>query len=302
MAAIGQSPAESPAASAHWPQSAPQTSVRLGRWELTALAGEGAFCRVYRARPAGTPGRPASYAVKVLDERWQHQPAAIATIAREAEVGRAVRHPHLAAILDAHLSGAPHHLVMPWLEGQSLEERLATGRLPLADCLWLARQAAEALAALEAAGWMHGDVKPANVMIGPNGHATLIDFGFARRPRDTASILDRAVLGTIHYIAPEVLVDSQRADIRSDIYSLGVVLYQMLTGRRPLEGESVAELARAHREQRPAALRNFAPEVPSGVASLVHRMLSKEPLRRPSSPASLVQRLAGFEIDNLACR
>jgi serine/threonine-protein kinase len=275
---------------------------RLGHWELTAPLGEGALCRVYRARPAAAQQRPASYAVKVLHERWQHHPAAIATIAREAEVGRQVRHPHLGAVLDARTDAAPYFVVMPCLAGTTLDRRLARGRLPLAESLWYVRQTAEALEALHAAGWMHGDVNPRNVLIGPDGHATLIDLGFARRPGEIGSVLDRCVLGSIHYLAPETFVSALRLDIRSDIYSLGVMLYQLLTGRRPFEGGDLAAIGRAHRQQRPQGIRSLVPEVPSGIASLVHRMLAKEPLRRPQSPGTLVHRLAGFEIDNLVCR
>ncbi|HEX4148403.1 MAG TPA: serine/threonine-protein kinase [Pirellulales bacterium] len=275
---------------------------RLGRWELTSAIGEGALCRVYRARPAAARERPAGYAVKVLRERWQHHPAAIATIAREAEVGRAVSHPHLGSVLDARCGGPPYFVVMPCLAGTTLDRLLAAGPLPLAASLWYARQTAEALAALDAAGWMHGDVKPANVLVGPDGHVTLIDLGFARRPGEIGSVLDRCVLGSIHYLAPETFVSALRLDIRSDIYSLGVMLYELLTGRRPFEGRDLAAIGKAHRHQRPRNLRSLVPELPSGVASLVHRMLAKEPLRRPQSPDRLVHRLAGFEIDNLACR
>lgn len=302
MPTTGPMRIDSPAIGPSLSGAASPAGVRLGHWELTASLGEGAFCRVYRARPASAPQRAAGYAIKVLHERWQHHPAAIATIAREAEVGRHVRHPHLASVLDARTSSPPHFVVMPCLEGRSLERLLDGGRLPLAESLWYARQTAEGLAALDAAGWVHGDVKPGNLLIGPDGHATLIDLGFARRPGEVGSVLDRCLLGSIHYLAPEMIVSTLRCDIRSDIYSLGVMLYQMLTGRRPFQGNDLAELAQAHRQQRPANLRSLAPEIPSGIASLVHRMLSKEPLRRPQSPARLVHRLAAFEVDSLVCR
>jgi serine/threonine protein kinase len=108
---------------------------------------------------------------------------------------------------------------------------------------------AEALDALHAAGWMHADVKPSNVFVSSSGHVTLIDLGFARSADERGSIADRPLLGTLNYMAPEVLYSSRGGDIRSDVYSLGVTLFEMLTGRLPFDSQDVAELAsqqRAH--------------------------------------------------------
>ena len=112
--------------------------------------------------------------------------------------------------------------------------------------LWIIRQTAEALSALDRAGWMHGDVKPGNLMISPSGHVTLLDLNFARRHGESGAAVDRCILGTFYYIAPELLTSAIRADIRSDIYSLGVVFYEMLAGRRPFEAEDMADLAALH--------------------------------------------------------
>ena len=132
---------------------------------------------------------------------------------------------------------------------------------------------------------MHGDVKPGNLMIGPDGHATLIDLGFARQPGEVASVLDRSVLGSIHYLAPEISVDPQRADIRSDIYSLGVMLYQMLTGRRPFEGDHLAELARGASA---AAAGRAAPLGAGG--SQRHRLArASHAGQRTATPAAIAQ-------------
>jgi serine/threonine-protein kinase len=187
---------------------------------------------------------------------------------------------------------------MPWLEGATLDERLAAGqRFDLPQVLWIARQAAEALDALNQAGWMHGDVKPGNIMISPEGHATLLDLGFARRGDETGSAVDRCVLGTFHYIAPEFLTSTLRADIRSDIYSLGGVLFRILTGRLPFESADLADLASQHKQSLPPNLHRLVPHLPAGVARLVHNMLAKDPLRRPQSPRELIEILARLEIE-----
>lgn len=271
---------------------------RVGRWELVELAAEGSLAEVYRARPAGTPtDRPASYAVKMLRAQWQDDHRAIRLLHREALVGRSVSHPHVVSILQASMSRPPRFVVMPWLEGSTLQGQLDAGRrveLPVA--LWIARQVAEALEALHAAGWMHGDVKPGNVFISPEGHVTLLDLGFARRKDETGSAVDRLLIGTCNYFAPELITSRLRADIRSDVYSLGVMLFELLAGNLPFTGDSLAELAEQHKQSRPPNLRRLGPHLPNGVVQLVHEMLAKQPLRRPQRPRELIDRLVALEI------
>ena len=291
----------SPAARAALSATAPS---QIGPWRLVKQAAEGKLCRVYQAQPAeGAANRSAGYALKVLKEASQNDAAAIEVMRREAIVGRKVSHPHLISILSAHVGAAAYFVVMPWLAGATLAEMLAGGNRPaLPVALWIARQAAEALEALDAAGWMHADVKPSNLFISPSGHVTLLDLGFARRPEETGSAVDRSVCGTVHYIAPEMVTSALRPDIRSDIYSLGVTLYELLAGRVPFDGPDLASLAEQHRQAEPPELRSLAPQLPLGVSRLVHSMLAKEPLRRPQTPRELVDRLAALEIETFAER
>ncbi len=298
---------------------------RIKQWELVGLAAVGTLGQIYRAQPVGAlPGRPAPYALKVLRPEWEDDPRAVGAICRESLVGRTVHHPHLISVLAAEISQSPYFVVMPWLTGTTLAQRLALGSapehpatgvgtvatpawpqratppLPEHTAIWVARQAAEALDALHSAGWMHGDVKPSNLFLSPEGHVTLLDLGFARRPRETGSVLDRCVLGTCQYIAPELISSTLRADIRSDIYSLGVVLFEMLSGRLPFETQSLSELARQHREVRPPNLRRLVPRLRTGLVRLVREMLAKEPLRRPQTPRELIDRLVALEIGAFA--
>lgn len=227
----------------------------------------------------------------------QEDPRAIALLAREALAGRNVSHPHLIAVLEAHVTADPRYLVMPWLEGSTLEARLADGEcFDLPAALWIVRQTAEALDALHLAGWMHGDVKPSNLFLSVEGHVTLLDLGFARRQEEDNSITDRWLMGTYHYMAPEYFTTILRPDIRSDLYGLGVVLYELLTGHRPFEGRDAMRLATEHKQVAVPNVRRACPQLPASVANLVHRMLSKDPLRRPQTPRELIERLVKLEI------
>jgi eukaryotic-like serine/threonine-protein kinase len=277
---------------------------RIKQWELVGFAAEGGLAQIFRARPAGSaPNQPASYALKMLLPAWQNDPQAVRLMQREALVGQSVSHPHLVPILFASVQQAPRFVVMPWLEGVTLQQRLdSTKRFDLPQVLWIARQMTEALDALHQAGWMHGDVKPGNIMLSREGHATLLDLGFARRSDETGSAVDRCVLGTFHYIAPEFLTSTLRADIRSDIYSLGAVLYHILTGRLPFASSDLAELATHHKQSLPPNLLRVAPHLPAGVARLVHSMLAKDPMRRPQTPRELSDSLARLEIETFTER
>ncbi len=281
-----------------------KSRCRVGQWELVEFAALGSLARIYRARPAGAPAdQPATYAVKMLRPNWQDDPHAIRLLQREALVGQSVSHPHLVPVLTAAVLEPPRLLVMPWLEGASLSARLAAGEeFDVPAALWIARQTAEALDALHAAGWMHGDVSSGNIQVSPTGHVTLLDLNFARRPGETGSAVDRPVMGTPSYLAPEYLTSTLRADVRSDIYSLGAVLFELLAGRLPFSGKALAELATQHRQAAVPDLGRLAPHVSREVAQLVRRMLAKEPLRRPQSPCELIDRLAALEIATFSQR
>lgn len=281
------------------PAPAVRTPGSIGSWQPVNLLGAGNWSQVFAARPVGaSTDLPPAYAVKVLRDEHAHDARALELLCREARVGRKVSHQHVVPVLQAELHTAPYYLVMPRLAGHTLAERLTRSWQPvLPEALWIVRQIAEGLAALEEAGWLHADVKPANIMVSPTGHATLLDLGFARRIDEMTSIADRPVLGTIEYLAPEMLIAREPADIRSDIYSLGVTLFEMLTRRRPFVASNLAELAAMHRSATPEDVRTFVPQLPAEVARLVREMLAKQRLRRPD-PRELVARLTALEIES----
>ncbi len=273
-------------------------------WQLGELAGEGSLSSVFRARPAdASADSPAAYALKLLKPEWENDPRAVRLLAREAQVGRSVSHPHLISILDTGLRHKPRFVVMPWLEGRTLQADLDARRHPnLPTALWIARQMAEALRALHEHGWIHGDVKPGNIFLCGEGHATLVDLGFARFGDETGSAIQREITGTCTHLAPEWITSAYRADIRSDVYSLGVVLYELLSGTRPFSGGTLAELATQHKQAAVPDLTSLVPDLPEEVVRLVRRMLAKDPLRRPQTPKELAEALARLEIASLQRR
>lgn len=278
---------------------------RIGPWQLVRLLNESDLARVYLARPANVSGdQPANYVLKVLRREWWRDPQAIEMQRRAAWIGQKVSHPHLLPVLSSNVQQAPFYFVTPHLLGCSLAEVFEHGkRLSLPVTLWIVRQVAEALAALhESAHMIHADVKPSNIMVSSDGHATLIDLGFAHAPTEAQHWSSRPVVGTLSYIAPEVVTSSLAADVSSDLYSLGVTLYEMITGKLPFQASAPDELVRLHRESKPICVRHAVPELPKPVASLVHRLLAKDPLRRPASAAAIVEELMRLEVECFSMR
>ena len=281
----------------------PSAVGRMGPWQLVRLLSEGELCRVYSARPADAPAnQPANYVVKSLRKEWWRDPQAIEMQRRAVLVGSKLSHPHLLPVLSANVQQAPFYFVTPKIAGSSLAAILGQGNLlPVATCLWITRQVAEALTALhESAKLIHADVKPSNIMVSAEGHATLIDLGFAHATTEALHWSARPVTGTLNYIAPEAVTSCLAIGPTSDLYSLGATLYEMLTGQVPFSGKSPDELVRKHRESKPTCIRQLEPHVPQSVASLVHRLLAKDPLRRPGSAAETAEELLRLEIESFS--
>ena len=277
---------------------------RIGPWQLVRLLSEGSLTRTYLATPAQGATTTPAYVLKLLRKEWWRDSQAIEMQRREAWIGRRLTHPHVASILSAQVDQPPFYIVTPLLAGETAAEMLATGSLPsLPLALWIARQVAEALDALHRTlGMIHADVKPANILVSPDGHTTLLDFGCAQSASEARSCASRPVVGTLHYVAPEMITSACAVEPRCDIYSLGVTLYELLTGELPFDAPEPAQLVAMHRSAKPACIRSRRPELPKPVASLVHRMLAKEPLRRPASAMEVVEQLMRLEIDSFAAR
>jgi serine/threonine protein kinase len=277
-----------------------QPLPRIPGYELTARLGGGPLTTVYSGHDAHGD-RP--FAIKLLRPEWEDESNVVKLLQREARVGLSVRHPRLVRLLDAHVTRPPYYLVMELVKGESLRKRLGRDyRLDLANAVWITRQTAEALTKLHHAGFVHGDVKPDNIRLIDTGSAVLIDLGFAHRPGENAFFLAQGyVLGTVNYLAPELCVLPPEDTTANDVFSLGVMLFEVLSGRLPYPGGSTERVLRRHAADPPADIRRYAPDLPRGLANLIDRMLTRRPADRPSA-AAVVQRLIGLEIATLGRR
>ncbi|WP_438025888.1 serine/threonine-protein kinase [Sorangium sp. So ce233] len=259
------------------------------RFELERQAGAGGMGALYRAVDLET-GAPV--AVKVLHGA---QEADLSRFAREARILDQLTDPAVVRYIAHGITGASRpYLVMEWLEGEDLAARLARAELSVAESLTLVRRMAGALAAVHALGVVHRDIKPSNIFLcdGRVELARLIDFGIARPQRATAVVTrTNSAVGTLGYMAPEQARGSADLDARADVFALGCVLFECLTGQPAYAGDNPMAVLAKLLLASPPRVRDERPEVPDEIDALVERMLSREPARRPASGAAIVAEL-----------
>jgi serine/threonine-protein kinase len=279
----------------------------LGAYEILAPLGSGGMGEVYRARDTRL-GR--EVAVKILFEDVASDAARRARFEREARAVAALNHPHIATLHDVGRAEGVDFLVMELVEGETLAERLKRGPLPIDQALIIAGQIADALDKAHRKGIVHRDLKPGNVMLTSEKHpdVKLLDFGLARlrqgfggaSPAESAPTAaqpltqDGVLLGTLPYIPPEQL-EGKDVDGRADLWALGAVLYEMLTGRRAFEGTSSAGLITAIMSQAPESVASLAPGIPRQLEHVLERCLAKDPDERWQTASDLLRELKWAE-------
>ena len=273
----------------------------LGVYEVLEEVGRGGMATVYRARHGGMDR---IVALKVLKQSFAGDPDALARFQREARLIARLEHPHLLPVYDFDGAHDPPYIAMRYVESGTLKDLLKRGRLGLGEAAHLLDQVASALDYAHRQGVVHRDIKPSNVMLDGEGNAFLADFGLARvalpdREGEGALTLPGTVLGTPSYMSPEQAVGAGTVDRRADLYALGVLLFEMVTGTLPFPGDNPVEVAMAH-VGRPIPLATERdPSLPAAVDAVIRRAMAKRPEDRFDSAAELsreVQRLAGQSV------
>jgi serine/threonine-protein kinase len=274
----------------------------LGHYRILDLLGEGGMGEVYLAEDKRLGRR---VAVKLLPGHLERDATRLRRFEREARAAAALAHPNVCVIHDVAETADGHHFItMEHVEGETLRERIGHGRTTLEESLDTAIQVASALAAAHAAGIVHRDIKPENIMVRPDGQIKVVDFGLAKLTEGESALFEPKtatklpaktdpgmILGTVSYMSPEQVRGRLDVDGRADIWSLGVVLYEMVADRLPFDGATPSHTIVAITDQEPPPLSQFADNVPQSLEEIVKRALAKEPAARYQTAGQMLAEL-----------
>jgi serine/threonine-protein kinase len=248
-----------------------------GRYRVEARIGAGGMAEVYRGFD---PVLNRTVAIKVLNPQFARDAGFVARFRREAQAAARLSHDAIVGVYDTGADGDTQYIVMEFIEGRTLADFLSSGRRPsIEQSVELSRRIATALGVAHAQGIVHRDIKPANVMITREGRVKVMDFGIARMQTVETAPQTSSVLGTPTYLSPEQ-AQGQSVDARSDLYSLGVVLYELLTGRPPFTGDSPVAIAYKQVNEIPVPPSQLNSEVPAALDAVVMKALAKNPANR----------------------
>lgn len=261
--------------------------AKLGPYEILSPIGAGGMGEVYCARDTRLDRR---VAVKILPQHLAVTPEMKQRFDREARAVSSLSHPHICALYDVGHQDGTDFLVMEFLEGETLTQRIATGPLQIREAVHIAAQVASGLAEAHARGVIHRDVKPSNIILTNQGFAKIVDFGLARVLAADTTGLTKGVTGTINYMSPEQAL-GKPLDPRTDVWSLGVVLLEMLTARSPFQRENVTASLFAIINEPPGQIPDF---IPPELKKIIYRSLSKDPAGRYTDCRSMLDDLETF--------
>ena len=265
--------------------------VLSGRYELEEKIGSGGMAEVYKAHDR-LLARPV--AIKILHEAYRSDAEFIERFHREAKSAARLSHPNIVSIYDVGVTGKDNYIVMEYVRSSTLKKKiLDEGPLELLTAISIAKDIANGLTHAHANNIVHCDIKPHNILMTEDGHAKITDFGIARAVTESTLTYGGNVVGSVHYFSPEQARGGAITP-KSDVYSLGIVLYEMLTNKLPFTGENPVSIAMKHIEEEPITPSRYRPQIPPMLEAIVCRAMSKSPEIRPSS-FELVQELSNVE-------
>jgi eukaryotic-like serine/threonine-protein kinase len=261
---------------------------RLGPYEIVALIGKGGMAEVYRAYHASMDR---FVAIKVIKRDIGFTPEGMERFQREAKLIARLEHPHLLPVHDFNVENEPPYIVMRYLEGGTLKDRFSQGRLTVGEIAHFMRQIGSALDYAHSKGVIHRDIKPNNIMLDEHNNAFLTDFGVARIASTTGMTQTGFIVGTPEYMAPEQAESSKSVDYRTDIYALGVTIFEMATGEVPYSGETPFKVLYSHIYDAIPSARARVPTLPAEFDSIINKAMAKLPENRYQHALELAEAL-----------
>lgn len=250
------------------------------RYELQELIGGGGMADVYKAQDKLLDR---AVAVKILHQQYANDAEFVEKFRREATAAAKLAHPNIVNIYDVGEDGGSQYIVMEYVSGPTLKEVIQQkGCLEPIEAVRIAKEIASALESAHRNNLVHCDIKPHNILVMPDGHIKVTDFGIARAVSASTMTYSGSVMGSVHYFSPEQAKGTV-ITTKSDVYSLGVVLYEMLTGQLPFNGETSVSIALKHLQEEPVPIRQLNPSIPPVLEAIVQKAMSKDPADRPSS-------------------
>ena len=250
------------------------------RYELQELIGGGGMADVYKAQDKLLDR---AVAVKILHQQYANDAEFVEKFRREATAAAKLAHPNIVNIYDVGEDGGSQYIVMEYVSGPTLKEVIQQkGCLEPIEAVRIAKEIASALESAHRNNLVHCDIKPHNILVMPDGHIKVTDFGIARAVSASTMTYSGSVMGSVHYFSPEQAKGTV-ITTKSDVYSLGVVLYEMLTGQLPFNGETSVSIALKHLQEEPLPIRQLNPSIPPVLEAIVQKAMSKDPADRPNS-------------------